>query len=96
MVFDSIAILLSITSFLLIFLALLVVWLPLLALLMIIASIAVIAIDAIIAGTANIIAITVSAASVLSQYWLGIGLAAGWGGDGEHVCCFNNKKNQHY
>ena len=47
---------------------------------MIIASIAVIAIDAIIAGTANIIAITVSAASVLSQYWLGTGLAAGWWG----------------
>ena len=64
---------------------------------MIIASIAVIAIDAIIAGTANIIAITDSAASVLSQYWLGTGLEAGWGGgDGEHVCCFNNKKNQHY
>ena len=64
---------------------------------MIIASIAVIAIDAIIAGTANIIVITVSAASVLSQYWLGTGLAAGWGGDGEHVCCvYNKKKDQHY
>ena len=49
-------------------LALLVVWLPLLALLMTIASIVVIAIDAIIDGTANIIAIPVSAASVLSQY----------------------------
>ena len=52
----------------LIFLALLVVWLPLLALLMHIASLVVIVIDAIIAGTANMIAITVSAASVLSQY----------------------------
>ena len=68
LVFDSIAILLSITSFLPIFLALLVVWLPLLALLMHIASLVVIVIDAIIDGTANMIAITVSAASVLSQY----------------------------
>ena len=63
---------------------------------MIIASIAVIAIDAIIAGTANIIAITVSAASVLSQYWLGTGLAAGWGGMGSMCVVLIINNNQHY
>ena len=42
-----------------------------------IASIATVATDAIIAGTASIMAITVSAASVLSQHCLGTGLAAG-------------------
>ena len=44
---------------------------------MVIASIATVATDAIIAGTASIMAILVSAASVLSQYCLGTGLAAG-------------------
>ena len=44
---------------------------------MVIASIATVATDAIIAGTASIMAIIVSAASVLSQYCLDTGLAAG-------------------
>ena len=61
-----------------------------------IASLVVIVIDAIIAGTANMIAITVSAASVLSQYWLGTGLAAGWGGMGSMCVVFIIKKDQHY
>ena len=44
---------------------------------MVIASLATVATDAIIAGTASIMAILVSAASVLSQYCLGTGFAAG-------------------
>ena len=44
---------------------------------MVIASIATVATDAIIAGTASIMAIIVLAASVLSQYCLDTGLAAG-------------------
>ena len=81
----------------LIFLALLVVWLPVLALLMHIASLVVIVIDAMIAGTANMIAIyclsCFSTASVLTGHWFGSRVR----GDGEHVCCVSNKKkDQHY
>ena len=53
---------------------------------MVIASIATVATDAIIAGTASIMAIIVSAASVLTQYCLDTGLGSrvmkgggGWG-----------------